>query len=83
MPTKTYTRNLIIIEVLSEDPLPDDIGLPEIVREGYEGSYSIEWDFIASVNDPISPELMAQLLLKQGSDPEFFGLHADGSPVDD
>jgi hypothetical protein len=82
MPSKSFTRNLILVEVLSEDPLDDGIGLPDIVREGYEGDFSISWDFV-NLNQAITPELTAQLLLDQGSDPEFFGLNLDGTIRDE
>lgn len=68
------------VRVLSEDPIPEDLGLAGVLREADTGSYvAVEEQLNVVV---LSPERCAQLLSAFGSSPVFFGLeeppHATG-----
>ena len=67
-----YHQTLIQIEVLSEHPIPDGCSLESIVREIDTGDYSGNWRITQS--DEVDQNTMADLLRKQGSDPEFLGI---------
>lgn len=66
-----YYKTTIVVEVLSEQPI-DPCSLADIHDGITVGEWSGNWK-IENVK-PISGEQMAKELIKQGSDPEFFGL---------
>ena len=72
MMTDKFYRTVVTIEVLSDRPLTHVSGynysLAEIVTEIKYGDFSGKWDLSDEV---VSREQMAELLLDQGSDPEF------------
>lgn len=76
--TKFY-RTQIIFEVLSDEPIPDELGLDGVLYECNEGGWSGQttgWH-----SEEVSRELMSDLLIAQGSDPEFLlGEEADDEP---
>lgn len=69
------------MEVLSQDPIPDEAGLGEVIRNSIEGDYSMQYERTQS--QEISGKTAAMLLVDQGSDPEFFGIDEEGKPIDD
>jgi len=79
-----YWRTVMQIEILSEGeeaPSAGDLASLSIVdyqiRDG-------EWSGDVRFKQfEIKPAKMAQLLIAQGSDPEFLGLKADGSPAEE
>ena len=79
MNTKRFYRTVITIEVLSEEPV-EAMDVDDIAYEIREGSYSGEVEFGPS--EVVDGPTMARLLMKQGSDPEFFGLDDEGNPVE-
>jgi hypothetical protein len=67
-------QTFILVEVLSDRPC-DRMGLKEIGREVEEGDFSGSYKVVASRQ--VSVELMAELLINQGSDPGFLGCGTD------
>lgn len=81
MPSKrTFYKTIISIEVLSEDPLPDQIDLNDIAYGITDGDWSgtVEKSFEKTLTGPET----AVALADQGSDPEFFQLDEDGNDID-
>ena len=70
---KTYYKTKITFNVLSQEPIPDDMNLDEIYRECVEGAYSGDLGFDSEVTE-LTANQVAQELIKQSSDPEFFGI---------
>jgi hypothetical protein len=66
-----YYKTTIVVEVLSEEPI-DPSSLADIHDGITVGEWSGDWKIQAT--KPLSSEQMAQELIKQGTDPEFFGL---------
>lgn len=73
-----FYKTIVQIEVLSTEEI-GDVTLDDIVYMITEGHCSGQWQ-IASIEEVIAP-VMAQLLMNQGSDPEFFGLDQDGNEI--
>jgi hypothetical protein len=65
----TYYKTTIVFEVLTDEPLPDELSLGDIVNETIHGGASGEVKECKT--EEVSREAMAQLLIDQGSDPEF------------
>lgn len=76
-----FYRTVIEIEVLSHDPLPDDLSLTDLAWEIGDGEYSATMDTISA--DAIDGPTMAAALQGQGSDPAFLGLTEDGQEVEE
>ena len=80
MPTmtkRTFSKTVISIEVISEEPIPDGMELDRIVQECRDGDYSMR---------PLRHQAMklngrqaAATLRRQGSSPSFFRLDHDGN----
>lgn len=71
MKTK-FWKTTIVFEVLTEDPtspLPDDMGLGDIVRMTIDGHASGNVTYMESVE--VTHEEMKVLLEEQSSDPEY------------
>lgn len=78
MAERKFFKTLITVEVLSEDaPVGDDISLDDLHNMITDGDWSGRME-IAKVEE-LTPQQAATALTEQGSDPEFFGLNADGS----
>ena len=67
-----YYKTTIVFEVLHDVPLPDELALADIVEETVNGQASGDVTSLETVE--VSREEMAQLLMDQRSDPEFFVL---------
>lgn len=78
--TKKYYRTIVKVEVLSEEPI-GDMDLSDIAHQGEYGDLSIHVDH----GDPeeVDGKTMANLLIAQGSDPEFLGLDNEGNDIYD
>ena len=76
-----FYKTIYTIEVLSEEPIPDELSMLQIIEEASDGDYSYECVGHAEVE--LTPKEAAEALIAQNSDPEFFGLHEDGTPVDE
>jgi len=77
---RKFYRTVIELEVLSEEPLNDatmgdiDYGINE---GGYSGRY------VTKIQDQeVDGKTMAELLLEQGSDTEFFNLDENGKDIE-
>jgi hypothetical protein len=73
---RKFYRTVYTIEVLSEEIIPENASLNDVIEESTIGGYSmiVEKPTFAEVNGPT----MAKLLLAQASDPEFFQLNQYG-----
>ncbi len=76
----TFYRKVIEIELLTDEPLPDEMELGQIGYEMTEGHTS--GALRVTVDEKVTGQEMAKLLIAQHSDPEFLGLDADGREVD-
>jgi hypothetical protein len=65
---RKFYRTVIEVEVLSEGEITDR-GLVEIASEMKYGFFSGVYNF--KETQEVTPDEMAELLIKQGSDPEF------------
>ena len=75
-----FHQTMIFLQVLSEQPVPEDMSLTNVVAKIGNGDYSgKEVRIPTEVDGPT----MAQLLMDQGTDPEFFSLPeiADGADI--
>jgi hypothetical protein len=79
---KTYYKTKITFHVLSEEPIPEDMNLDQIWYECIEGKYSGDLDFEKKVTK-LTGAQAAKELMKQGSDPEFFGIDENGNALGD
>ncbi len=80
MDPTTYHRTVVEIVILTEDePWGGELcDLHSDITDGdCSGAMTIK------SNEEVSPKRMAKLLKSQGSDPGFFGLNENGSPVDE
>jgi len=64
-----YYRTIIQVEVLSDKPLSEEMTLGEIDYQITEGECSGRVTTVSC--DEVSPKEMAELLISQGSDPQF------------
>jgi len=76
-----FTRTILVLEILSEEELQDGMSLKDIDYEITEGHCSGQ--FISTKVTTVGGKAMAKLLMKQGSDPEFFGLTEDGKEFEE
>jgi len=72
---RTFYRNVIQVEILSEEVYDPEKDLDEIYRDITDGECSGDVTVITS-NQPLTARTCAELLIEQGSDPGFFGLEA-------
>jgi len=74
--TKKFYRRVVKIEMLSDDPFPDELDLAEIDAGITDGPWSGQlW---TEIDEEVAPRRMARLLIRQRSDPGFLGLSDDG-----
>lgn len=82
MTNRKFYKTIYQIEILSEDPYPIDHGMDDLrtIREDIvAGDCS---GSVTCVSHTIHDgEEMAQMLIDQGSEPEFFGIDEDGNEV--
>jgi hypothetical protein len=65
----TLYRTVVQIEILSDEPVSDDVSVSEIDYQGTEGRWSIKVD-VTDAREVDAAE-MSDLLVAQGSDPSF------------
>lgn len=73
MSDKKYYRNVVEVEILSDEPFHGNMGLTDLQTIHYyitEGDCSGDIQITVS-DEEVSREKMAELLIKQRSDPEF------------
>lgn len=73
-----YYQTMVSVEVLSEAPLHPNITLHEIHDAITTGDCSGQ---VTHLETEVDGPTMAMLLIKQGSEPEFFGLEKQGQPL--
>jgi len=81
MSDRVFARYTFKFVVLVEGEIPDDMSLGDIYRESVEGSYSGHWE--TDSLEYLTPAEMAEALIGQGSDPEFFRLNEKGDDLED
>lgn len=80
MKKKIY-RTVIQITVLSEEPLPDGMGLDELVANCEDGDFIGKFED-KEVNVPITGKEAAEAVIVTGSDPEFFQMDNEGNEIE-
>lgn len=77
---RTFYRHVFSIEVLSEEELGSMslVDIEEAITTGH-----CSGQFLETAVTKVRPKTMAKLLLKQGSDPEFFQLDEQGNDLED
>jgi len=73
---RTLNHYVIKIEVLREDPFPEDYDLMDMVRDGIFGETSMSWG--VSRHGQVGQERAAEICASHGTDPAFFGLEEEG-----
>jgi hypothetical protein len=81
MAKKTIYRTVLMLEVLSPDPITDGISLETIVYESMEGSFSLGMSTKVD-NQPVEGAKAVRIIKAHGSDPEFFQMDNDGNDID-
>jgi hypothetical protein len=79
-PRKFY-RTVYTLEVLSEEPVPDITSLDDLHYQTQFGEYSGITHRESS--EEVNGKTMADLLMKQGSEPGFFKLDEQGNDTDE
>ena len=80
MKESKFYRTVIQVEILSEEPY-HETALNKIHHDITLGPCSGLIDVIKA--EEITPEKMAECLIRQGSNPEFFGLTVKGEVLDE
>lgn len=79
--SRTFYRTVFVVEVLSEEPIPDGLDFAHTWQTCVDGDYS--GTAMQLVAEEVDGPTMAQLLEAQGSDPGFFRLTSDGQEATD
>jgi hypothetical protein len=77
---KTIYRTVLMVEVLSPEPIPATMSLQDIAADGDYGEYSLLYTRKVD-NKPVSGKTAAKLVQKQGSDTEFFNMDLFGNKI--
>ena len=77
---KKFYRTVIQMEILSEQPIRD-ASMSDIAYQTDEGDWSGKNTTVIQDDEITGPQAAVYLSL-QGSDPEFFGLDAEGNELD-
>jgi hypothetical protein len=80
MTTRKFYKTTITIEVLSEEPIPEEMDLADIIQESSEGAFSR--GVVSEKETVLNGEQAVKALAEQGSDPEFFGLDEKGNDLE-
>jgi len=80
MTERKFYRRVFHIEVLSEEPIPGEVDLTEIHYNITEGHCSGR--IACDEQEEMDGKKAADLLIDQGSDPEFFNLDEAGDDVE-
>jgi hypothetical protein len=65
-------RTTLTLTVLSEDSIPEEMEVSRVLHECMEGDYVLA--SVATTDEELTPEQMADALTDAGSDPSFFQL---------
>lgn len=78
MPSKrSFYKTTLTVTILSEGPIPDDMGISDMVSDG---DYNVDYEIDSAA---ISSKEMANTLTDQGSKPEFFMLTTAGEDAEE
>ena len=80
MSERKFYKNVITLEILSQEPIPEGMELGNIINECMEGGYSMRTT--EHTETELSGKEAADALLDQGSDPGFFRLNPDGEDAE-
>jgi hypothetical protein len=81
MTKKTIYKSVIIVEVLSDEPICGDMLLHEIAEECETGDFSGK-HYYKVCNQPIKGIKAAKAIIEQGSSPEFFQMDENGNEIE-
>jgi hypothetical protein len=80
MSTRKFYKRIFQVEVLSEDPIPEEMDLDGLHCQITDGEWS---GVVTALNEEVvDGARMAELLIHQGSDPGFFRLTDKGEDDD-
>ena len=82
MKKKVLYRTVVQFEILSEEPIPEGMDMEEIMAECEDGAYSGKTTVIAE-NKPVVGKRAVNMVVNQGSDPEFFQMDSRGYEISD
>lgn len=80
MTHRKFFKTTYVVEILSEEPIPPDMDLKDVMAEAYDGGYS--GDVKSEETVEVDGATMASLLTEQRSSPGFFRLTDDGNDMD-
>lgn len=63
-------RTKITLQILSEEPLPEEMSLDGVLHEAYNGDFVLAADWAPP--EKLTDEEMAEALVAAGSEPAFF-----------
>jgi hypothetical protein len=78
---RSFYKTTYVVEVLSEEPIPDQLTLGQVIAEAEEGGYSSQ--VTSTTTAVLDGPAAAQELLAQRSEPAFFRLTGDGDDLDE
>jgi hypothetical protein len=78
--TRTFHLTTITFRVLSEDPIPGEMELADVIREADQGGFVGDEDRTSTV---IDGPTAARELIQMRSEPGFFQLDEDGEDLED
>lgn len=81
MTDRKFHKTTIVVEVLTEEPIPDTLSLAEIIQESSEGGYSYKWGRNPGII--LNGKEAAEALIEQGSDADFFNLTEGGEDANE
>ena len=82
MAKKKIYRTLILLTVLSEEPLSEDMSIQDIDEECEYGEYTGKTDW-QKVNEVLEGREAAIAVLETGSSPDFFQMDENGNELND
>jgi len=81
MTERKFYKTIITFEVLSEEPIPMDMEVQNIIDEAIEGGYSMSDAGMSAIE--MDGKQAAKELIEQASSPEFFRIDENGNDIDD
>ena len=78
---RTFYKYTIRVTILTEDPIPDDMGIGDMIDEMNSGAYTGTWHMVQTEQQGAKD--MAAEMRRVGSDPDFFSIDDDGNIVGD
>ncbi len=79
MSKRKFYKKIVILEFLSEEPMPDFYNIGQMVFEAEQGENSMRT--ISEKDSVLNAKEAAKALIQQDSDPDFFRLTKNGQDV--